>query len=112
MSWPAVCARGPVCPQPVMRPHQPGVRAEASVRTQTQPFHHRGTEPFDEHVRTGQHATHGRETLTFAQVSATERLLRVHGSGRIGLRRAPIHRHDVGAEVGQQLPTSGPGPMR
>jgi hypothetical protein len=90
--------------------HQAGIRVQADVRTQTQPLHHPGTEPFDQHVRTGQHATHGCETFGLAQVQRGGALVAPVHVGWVGLRRAPIHRDDVGAQVGQQLAGQRRGP--
>src|ERR1700682_2047910 len=112
MSWPAVCARGPVCPKPVIRPYTrrgfaarqtPGPRPSRSITPGRNPS-----------ISTSAPASMQRTAArpsALRRFSATERLLRRFTSAGSAL---PERRSTVTTSAPRSAsnwPTSGPGPM-
>ena len=83
--------------------HEPRIAREANVRTEPQPFHHAGTEAFDERVRSGDEFEHGRDAIRILQIhrdALAPPRQHIRPGGTAGRRRAVDANH-FRAHVGQ-----------
>src|SRR5258706_6009546 len=112
MSWPAVCARGPVCPQPVIRPY---TRRGFALRQTSGPRPSRSITPGrNPSISTSAPASMQRTAArpsALHRSSATERLLRrlTSAGSAFAERRSTVTTSAPRSAI--HWPTSGPGPM-
>src|SRR6266481_6164106 len=112
MSWPAVCARGPVCPQPVMRPY---TRRGLALRQTSGPSPSRSITPGrNPSISTSAPASTQRAAArpsALRRFSAIERLLRRFTSAGSAFAELRSTVTTSAPRSASRWPASGAGPM-
>src|SRR6267154_2204229 len=112
MSWPAVCARGPLCPQPVMRPYtRRGFARKQTPRPRPNRSITPGRNPsISTSARASMQRTAARPSA-LRRFSATERLLRRFTSAGSAFPARRSTATTSAPRSASSWPTNGPGPI-
>src|SRR5216684_3838633 len=112
MSWPAVCARGPVCPQPVMRPYtrRGFARRQASGPRPSRSITAGRNPSMSTSAPASMQRTAARPSA-LRRFSATERLLRRFTSAGSAFADCRSTVTTSAPRSASNWPTRGPGPM-